>query len=353
MAEIVPTGVEARVRNLQVHGKDVDDRLRRPAGGGEPGGGPQKADLTRGDTIAKPGSVKVVPDAGCAAAGRCKNSQRTDRSTTPRSTSTTAPLCVLPRWCCWTGTPLQPGESCYAQLRLTEELAAKAGDRFVVRFFSPLETIGGGVVLDACPRQATSATTRTVLEALSGQGERLRRREASAQARGRCGRSLPDPQKLLQLTAGAEELSTGSCESSCGRRLGSLEPLPRPVPGRPAGVGRACGHRSAGRSVWQKYHQAQSPPARACARRRSCARSCFKGHGPGRQRRPAGCPAAGGRKIKPVADRYALADFESPSDQAAEQPSGTQLLAHLPDRRGLETATMDEVLGQLPPNERD
>lgn len=46
---------------------------------------------------------------------------------------------------------LRPGESCYAQLRLSEALAARQGDRFVVRFYSPLETVGGGVILDEHP----------------------------------------------------------------------------------------------------------------------------------------------------------------------------------------------------------
>ncbi len=46
---------------------------------------------------------------------------------------------------------LEPGQSCYAQLRLTELTSAKKGDRFVIRFYSPLVTIGGGVILDAVP----------------------------------------------------------------------------------------------------------------------------------------------------------------------------------------------------------
>ena len=46
---------------------------------------------------------------------------------------------------------ISAGESCYAQLRLEEEIAVKTGDRFVLRFYSPLETIGGGVVLDSNP----------------------------------------------------------------------------------------------------------------------------------------------------------------------------------------------------------
>lgn len=34
---------------------------------------------------------------------------------------------------------------------MEEETALKTGDRFVIRFYSPIETVGGGVVLDACP----------------------------------------------------------------------------------------------------------------------------------------------------------------------------------------------------------
>ncbi len=48
---------------------------------------------------------------------------------------------------------LKAGESCCAQLRLEEETAAKKWDHFVIRFYSPEETIGGGVILDACPRK--------------------------------------------------------------------------------------------------------------------------------------------------------------------------------------------------------
>lgn len=46
---------------------------------------------------------------------------------------------------------LGPGESGLVQLRLEEEIAVKRGDRFVVRFYSPMETIGGGVVLEPNP----------------------------------------------------------------------------------------------------------------------------------------------------------------------------------------------------------
>lgn len=43
---------------------------------------------------------------------------------------------------------LAPGESVFAQLRLSEDISAYVGERFVIRRQSPPMTIGGGVVLD-------------------------------------------------------------------------------------------------------------------------------------------------------------------------------------------------------------
>lgn len=48
---------------------------------------------------------------------------------------------------------LRAGESGYAQLRLEEETVVRKGDHFVLRFYSPVETLGGGIILDACPRK--------------------------------------------------------------------------------------------------------------------------------------------------------------------------------------------------------
>lgn len=46
---------------------------------------------------------------------------------------------------------LASGEECYAQFRLEEPAAVRRGDRFIVRFYSPIITIGGGVILDTLP----------------------------------------------------------------------------------------------------------------------------------------------------------------------------------------------------------
>lgn len=48
---------------------------------------------------------------------------------------------------------LNPGEDGFVQLRLEEQLAVKQGDRFILRGYSPVVTIGGGVVLDSNPQK--------------------------------------------------------------------------------------------------------------------------------------------------------------------------------------------------------
>jgi selenocysteine-specific translation elongation factor len=57
--------------------------------------------------------------------------------------------------------PIAPGSREYVRLVLSEPLLLLPGDRFIVRMFSPVITIGGGVVLDiAPPRRATRLDRR-------------------------------------------------------------------------------------------------------------------------------------------------------------------------------------------------
>jgi selenocysteine-specific elongation factor len=46
---------------------------------------------------------------------------------------------------------LRPGQEAFVRLRLPEPALLLPGDRFIIRQFSPVITIGGGVVLDAAP----------------------------------------------------------------------------------------------------------------------------------------------------------------------------------------------------------
>src|SRR5205085_3421710 len=48
-------------------------------------------------------------------------------------------------------TELEPGQTAFARMRLEAPVVASAGDRFVVRSYSPIVTIGGGTLLDVDP----------------------------------------------------------------------------------------------------------------------------------------------------------------------------------------------------------
>ncbi len=57
---------------------------------------------------------------------------------------------------------LKPGQSGYAQLRLREPWLMLPGDRFIIRQFSPVVTIGGGIVMDAAPPVKSVSADRTL-----------------------------------------------------------------------------------------------------------------------------------------------------------------------------------------------
>ncbi|MBT9134057.1 MAG: Selenocysteine-specific elongation factor [Firmicutes bacterium] len=59
---------------------------------------------------------------------------------------------------------LLPGESAYAQLRLEAPVGVLAGDRFVLRSYSPLVTLGGGTVLDPLPKKRKRFRERGLVE---------------------------------------------------------------------------------------------------------------------------------------------------------------------------------------------
>ena len=60
------------------------------------------------------------------------------------------------------GDELRPGEQTFAHLRLQDPCAVLPGDRFIVRQFSPVVTIGGGTVLDNRARRPAAKDTGRV-----------------------------------------------------------------------------------------------------------------------------------------------------------------------------------------------
>lgn len=148
---IYPQQTACRVRGIQVHEKEtaVCEAGQRSALNLAQTERKQSSDgkfVYRGNVIAPEGSMKV---------SRYVNAKLTLLPQSKRSiehqtrlhfySGTTEVLCrAVPLSC----EKVEPGASAYVQLRLEEESAFCAGDRFVVRFYSPLETIGGGIILE-------------------------------------------------------------------------------------------------------------------------------------------------------------------------------------------------------------
>jgi selenocysteine-specific elongation factor len=85
------------------------------------------------------------------------------------------------------GDELEPGRSQLAQLRLDSEVVVLPEDRFILRQFSPVETMGGGIVIDARARRhrKDDQEVRDFLETLeTGSREDLLRALAEAMPRG-------------------------------------------------------------------------------------------------------------------------------------------------------------------------
>jgi selenocysteine-specific elongation factor len=172
--ELLPQGRSVRVRRLEVHGRETaearaGERVSANLAGVE------LAELARGRVLATPGAfarsplltvrLDLLPSAPSLRSG--------DRVSFHHFSSEARALVRL-----LDGRTLEPGDSARAQLRLSSVIAAAPGDRFVVRRFSPVATIGGGVVLDplAPPLgRRPAAEVRTLLDRLesSSLSERL------------------------------------------------------------------------------------------------------------------------------------------------------------------------------------
>lgn len=160
---LYPSEKKARVRNLQVHGAAVSQ-----AGAGQRTAinltGIKKEEVKRGHVIAFPGllenthMVDVRIDMFSTAVRLLKSGSRLHFYYGSAETLCKAVLLDV--------EAVGKGESCYAQLRFEEPIAVKRGDRFILRFYSPLETIGGGKILNAAPGKKK----RFDQEALAGLG---------------------------------------------------------------------------------------------------------------------------------------------------------------------------------------
>ena len=338
MAELVPSGLTAKIRNLQVHGKDVTTAYagQRVAVNLA---GLKKSDIQRGDAVAKPGTVHV----GQMLDVRLQNLKGSQRVILNNSqvhfylgaAVLLAKVVLLDR------DKLEPGDSCYAQVRFTDPIAAKAGDRFVIRFYSPLETIGGGVVLEDAPLRHKRGD-KAVLEALkikeSGSGD-----QKVVQAVAEEGITLPDCKKLAARLAMAEEELQRELEQLVSRGK-ALEILP----GRYLASVVLDKQWDSCQKLLSEYHTKN--PLHAGMRLAELRQKLFPktdlsiADGILRELQAEG-------KIKRVADRYALQEFEVRLTK--RQNAIKDKLLKVYRDAGLESPSTDELWPMFQPKEKD
>ena len=146
--EVYPKGAEAKIRGLQTHGHAVTSARagQRTAINLQ---GLERAALERGDVVGLPGTLvpstlvdgtlELLPDAPRPVKTRTRVRFHVGTSE------------IMARALLLDRTELAPGDTAFARFRLEARLVARPGDRFVVRSYSPVVTIGGGTLLDVDP----------------------------------------------------------------------------------------------------------------------------------------------------------------------------------------------------------
>jgi len=154
--EVFPKVQRVRVRGVQVHGKTAEQAtagqrtaLNLP--------GMTTEELARGMTLAPPATFHTtsVIDVELSLLASAKPLKDRARVHFHAYTFETVATVVL-----YDRKQVAPGETALAQLRLSEPALQLPGDRFIIRRFSPVVTIGGGVVLENRAAEKTKKPER-------------------------------------------------------------------------------------------------------------------------------------------------------------------------------------------------
>jgi selenocysteine-specific elongation factor len=147
---IFPQTISTRIRGIQVHNHEVEEVSAglRTAINLQ---GVEKEQIERGNVLATKDSLRATQlvdvslDLLRSAPRKLKN-----RAIVRFHTGTSE---IIARVVLLDRDELKPGESCPAQIRLEQSTAVLAHDRYVLRSYSPVQTIGGGEILHACPQK--------------------------------------------------------------------------------------------------------------------------------------------------------------------------------------------------------
>ncbi len=144
---VMPAGLAARVRSIEHHGRAVDETMprSRTAIGLA---GVDRSDIRRGATVvtdALPWRETTAVDVYLALSAAAPRAIAARTRVRIHLGTQEVLGRVHPR------EPLEPGRSVLARLALEATVVARGGDRFVMRSYSPVSTIGGGWIVDPLP----------------------------------------------------------------------------------------------------------------------------------------------------------------------------------------------------------
>ncbi len=164
--ELHPMRKRVRVRGIQVHGSDVEE-----ASAGQRTAlniaGIDASELARGMVLAEAGRFHTTSHIDCTFDLLRSAKPLKHRAPVHFHAGTAEVEAEIRRVSGEKkGTdPIAPGAREYVRLVLSEPLLILPGDRFIVRMFSPVITIGGGVVLDISPPRRAAPDRLRILEA--------------------------------------------------------------------------------------------------------------------------------------------------------------------------------------------
>ena len=158
---VYPKGLKTKVRRIQVHGEDRDfgEAGQRTALNLQ---GIEKEEIERGDVVAHLGVLQPSYILDLDLQYLSSAPRPLVHNTRVRFHIGTSE--VLGRVVLFGQEKVQPGQRALAQIRLEKPVACWRGDHFVIRSYSPMITIGGGVVLDPLARRRKRSQRHQVEE---------------------------------------------------------------------------------------------------------------------------------------------------------------------------------------------
>jgi len=155
---IYPSGITSKIRGLQVHDQPVSEAgaHMRTAINFQ---GIEKAAVNRGDVLALPGTLETsyMLDVELHLLGSIPRPLKNRERIRFHTGTAELPCNVI----LLNREDLEPGDTALAQLRLDSPVACIRDDRFVVRSYSPVRTLGGGRILDPVPQKHKRLKAKT------------------------------------------------------------------------------------------------------------------------------------------------------------------------------------------------